>query len=138
MKTGIQALHVDGVVKLTLPDVDAFNAVQFLRYDSQPSSPNSPLSALQASRWLCKLELVEGRISKSAGNSYSPEKLLFVGAEDAGTCVRRSLLWQLLKGMNAMHQDWVIHRDLKPSNILVMGQGAENGVLKIADFGLAR
>lgn len=47
-------------------------------------------------------------------------------------------MWQLLRGMNAMHQSWMLHRDLKPSNILVMGQGPENGTLKIADFGLAR
>ena len=52
--------------------------------------------------------------------------------------VCRSLVWQLLQGMNAMHQDWTLHRDLKPSNILVMGQGPEHGTLKIADFGLAR
>ena len=29
-------------------------------------------------------------------------------------------------------------RDLKPSNILVMGDGEEQGRVKIADFGLAR
>ena len=47
-------------------------------------------------------------------------------------------MWQLLRGMHAMHKSWMIHRDLKPSNILVMGQGPESGLLKIADFGLAR
>lgn len=47
-------------------------------------------------------------------------------------------MWQLLRGMGAMHEAWMLHRDLKPSNILVMGQGAEHGTLKIADFGLAR
>ncbi|KAM0038279.1 putative protein-serine/threonine kinase CMGC-CDK-CDK8 family [Helianthus debilis subsp. tardiflorus] len=31
-----------------------------------------------------------------------------------------------------------MHQDLKPSNILVMGDGEEQGVVKIADFGLAR
>lgn len=34
--------------------------------------------------------------------------------------------------------NWIVHRDLKPSNILVMGEGEEHGVVKIADFGLAR
>mmetsp|Transcript_3692 Transcript_3692/g.7072 ORF Transcript_3692/g.7072 Transcript_3692/m.7072 type:complete len:404 (-) Transcript_3692:1704-2915(-) len=53
----------------------------------------------------------------------------------------KSLLWQILHGINYLHKNWVIHRDLKPSNILVTGADKpphERGVVKIADFGLAR
>lgn len=53
----------------------------------------------------------------------------------------KSLLWQILQGMNYLHMNWIIHRDLKPSNILVTGADkppSERGCVKIADFGLAR
>eukprot|EP01113_Clastostelium_recurvatum_P041161 TRINITY_DN6497_c0_g1_i1.p1 TRINITY_DN6497_c0_g1~~TRINITY_DN6497_c0_g1_i1.p1 ORF type:complete len:341 (+),score=42.17 TRINITY_DN6497_c0_g1_i1:25-1047(+) len=46
----------------------------------------------------------------------------------------KAYMQMLLRGLEHCHQNWVLHRDLKPSNLLL---GA-NGVLKIADFGLAR
>lgn len=46
----------------------------------------------------------------------------------------KCLLRQLLLGLQAMHDNWVIHRDLKTSNLLYNNRG----VLKICDFGLAR
>lgn len=44
------------------------------------------------------------------------------------------LMKQLVEGVHYLHTQDVVHRDLKPQNILV----SKNGVLKIADFGLAR
>lgn len=41
---------------------------------------------------------------------------------------------QILKGVQNLHENWVLHRDLKPGNILV----DLDGVCKITDFGLAR
>ena len=41
---------------------------------------------------------------------------------------------QLLSGLKHMHDLWILHRDLKTSNLLL----SHRGVLKIADFGLAR
>uniref|UniRef100_A0A0K0FKL1 cyclin-dependent kinase n=1 Tax=Strongyloides venezuelensis TaxID=75913 RepID=A0A0K0FKL1_STRVS len=41
---------------------------------------------------------------------------------------------QLLNGLAYCHVRRIIHRDLKPQNILV----ADNGTMKLADFGLAR
>ncbi|KAN0059700.1 kinase subunit of RNA polymerase II carboxy-terminal domain kinase I [Thecaphora frezii] len=46
----------------------------------------------------------------------------------------KSLSGQLLKGLAYLHRKSVLHRDLKGSNILINNQG----LLKLADFGLAR
>ena len=46
----------------------------------------------------------------------------------------RSYLFQILRGIAYCHQHRVLHRDLKPQNLLVN----RDGVLKLADFGLAR
>lgn len=45
----------------------------------------------------------------------------------------KCLMYQLLRGVEFLHKNCIIHRDLKLSNLLM-----EAGVLKIADFGLAR
>ncbi|PAV55749.1 hypothetical protein WR25_03809 [Diploscapter pachys] len=47
---------------------------------------------------------------------------------------QKTLMIQLLRGLNHMHNLWILHRDLKTSNLLL----SHKGVLKIADFGLAR
>jgi len=46
----------------------------------------------------------------------------------------KSYTYQLLQGMLFCHQRRVLHRDLKPQNLLI----DKNGVIKLADFGLAR
>jgi len=46
----------------------------------------------------------------------------------------KSYLQQLIKGIAHCHAHRVLHRDLKPQNLLI----DKKGVLKLADFGLAR
>lgn len=46
----------------------------------------------------------------------------------------KSLLYQLITGIDYIHKHKVLHRDLKPANLLIN----KDNILKIADFGLAR
>ncbi|KAL7665759.1 Serine/threonine-protein kinase BUR1 [[Candida] zeylanoides] len=49
-------------------------------------------------------------------------------------CDIKGLMQQLLRGVQYIHEQKFLHRDIKAANILV----GHDGVLKIADFGLAR
>jgi cell cycle related kinase len=46
----------------------------------------------------------------------------------------KTLMLMVLKGVAAVHEHRLMHRDLKPANVLL----SPAGVLKLADFGLAR
>jgi len=61
---------------------------------------------------------------------------MWVNSSLAGTCVKdlKRIVFQILLGLRYCHENRVLHRDLKPQNILVSHQG----IVKLADFGLAR
>lgn len=50
----------------------------------------------------------------------------------------KSMMRGLIDGIRYLHDNWVIHRDLKPANVLIMGEGPERGMVKVADLGFAR
>eukprot|EP01017_Pseudomicrothorax_dubius_P002192 TRINITY_DN0_c914_g1_i5.p1 TRINITY_DN0_c914_g1~~TRINITY_DN0_c914_g1_i5.p1 ORF type:complete len:307 (+),score=87.75 TRINITY_DN0_c914_g1_i5:50-970(+) len=62
------------------------------------------------------------------------KKFLNTCEKELDPVIVKSLLYQLLKGIAYCHQHKVLHRDLKPQNLLL----SKDGVLKLADFGLAR
>lgn len=46
----------------------------------------------------------------------------------------KKVMQQLLNGLYYIHLNFILHRDMKAANVLI----TKNGVLKLADFGLAR
>ncbi len=42
----------------------------------------------------------------------------------------KTLMYQLLSGVNHLHDNWIIHRDLKTSNLLL----SNKGILKVRFF----
>lgn len=46
----------------------------------------------------------------------------------------KEIIRQILLGLSELHKHYVLHRDIKPENILI----GNDGLIKIADFGMAR
>ena len=59
---------------------------------------------------------------------------VFVLRKPIDGVVVKSLIWQLMHGIEYLHANWIMHRDLKPANILITNRG----IVKIGDMGLAR
>lgn len=73
------------------------------------------------------LELVSG------GELFERMKMSHLGCPDD---FARRYFVQLLSGIDYCHAKGVVHRDLKPENLL-LSDGTEQALLKIADFGLS-
>ena len=84
-------------------------------------------------------------VSGEGGNSRGQVYLVFDYAEhdlqgvlEKGVSLQKShlkcLIKQLIEGVAYLHEQGIMHRDIKGGNLLL----TKDGVLKIADFGLAR
>ncbi|KAI3809926.1 hypothetical protein L1987_19529 [Smallanthus sonchifolius] len=85
------------------------------------------LEGLVTSRMSCSLYLVFEYMEHDLAGLASHPSLKFT--ESQVKCYVR----QLLHGLDHCHSNGILHRDIKGSNLLV----DNNGILKIADFGLA-
>lgn len=79
----------------------------------------------QGRAWLC-MELLDG---ESLAERLQRGRLTVTETLRVGTAVARALV--------AAHARGVTHRDLKPANIVLTG-GADEGSVKVVDFGIAR
>lgn len=46
----------------------------------------------------------------------------------------KTMMKHLMSGLNKLHRSKILHRDMKAANVLI----SKDGILKLADFGLAR
>ncbi|XP_057728508.1 probable serine/threonine-protein kinase At1g54610 [Arachis stenosperma] len=85
------------------------------------------LEGLVTSRMSCSLYLVFEYMEHDLAGLASHPGLKFTEAQV------KCYMQQLLRGLDHCHNCGVLHRDIKGSNLLI----DNNGILKIADFGLA-
>ena len=93
-----------------------------------PSPPLSPFSSPSLSPPLFSLLL--SLPYPPTPSSYFPCISFFV----VSPFLPQSYIYQVIDGIAFCHSHRVLHRDLKPQNLLI----SCNGVVKLADFGLAR
>jgi serine/threonine protein kinase len=138
---GLENPHERRIVKVARP---AHNALTFSQYEFGVARREAELlwslrgsdhivhmySSLQHPLAL-ELEVMEhGDLGRFMLRNF-PEGLAF-GAIPSDLFV--SFSQQILRGLHTLHERNIMHRDIKPGNILVGNQG----LLKLADFGLAR
>jgi tetratricopeptide (TPR) repeat protein/tRNA A-37 threonylcarbamoyl transferase component Bud32 len=130
-------------------DLGRFVALKFITHHAM-SAPESiarfrkearAISALNHTRIATIYGIEETNDSKFLVLEYLPggtlrQKLLARKAAGQKASIRECLEWtmQIAEGLAYAHEHGIIHRDIKSSNVLF----AEDGQLKIADFGLAK
>ena len=102
----------------------ALREISLLKQLSHPNIVHLKDVALQTGNLTLIFDYLEYDLKKYIEKDNSPIPINVV----------KSFLYQILLGVSYCHSNRVIHRDLKTQNILL----SNNGIIKIADFGLAR
>ncbi|GAA5999674.1 CDC2/CDK family serine/threonine-protein kinase [Rhodotorula paludigena] len=105
-------------------DMSAIREVKFLRELRHPNV----IELVDVFSNKSNLNLVLEFLDTDLEAVIRDKDLVFQGADI------KSWMLMTLKGLDFCHQNWILHRDMKPNNLLISG----DGVLKLADFGLAR
>uniref|UniRef100_A0A1I8GLY5 Protein kinase domain-containing protein n=1 Tax=Macrostomum lignano TaxID=282301 RepID=A0A1I8GLY5_9PLAT len=82
----------------------------------------------KANRYKSEFHLIFEMLDHDLAGLLANPKVTFTLAE------KKDMLHQLLEGVWYLHRVNILHRDMKAANILI----SKKGVLKLADFGLAR
>jgi len=128
--------HIDNAAYFAMKYVAGHSLDRILRLMQTPADPSSQSAsdlasqAYQALPESAKAALSDHRAAEAAGRIRAGVPALF---EDYLRWVANIGI-QAAKGLAYAHEHRLIHRDIKPSNLLLSKQG----VLWIADFGLAR
>lgn len=77
------------------------------------------------------MEYMEGGTLGDLINRYQQAKTLIPQE------LAKSMMHEILTGVEYLHANGTVHRDLKPDNCLLSSNEAPHGPVKIADFGLA-
>lgn len=99
-------------------------------YDQSPSASSRPDQAQAAGKSALTKSfymILPYMVSDLSGILHNPRLKLKLGDI-------KNMMLQLLESINYIHCEKFMHRDIKTANILI----DHNGVLKLADFGLAR
>ncbi|RAH67835.1 serine/threonine-protein kinase, partial [Aspergillus aculeatinus CBS 121060] len=105
--------ELEAMIRLSQSKYDAF-FVKFLGWFEDPSSIYITMEYLE-----------NGDLEKHLSKQALPE------------VETRQIVFQVLKGLEFLHESGFAHRDLKPENIFVV-QGAPDWYVKIGDFGISK
>ncbi|KAI9483516.1 MAG: kinase-like domain-containing protein [Benjaminiella poitrasii] len=102
-------------------------AIREVKYLQELRHPNV-IDLIDVFSHKTNLNLVLEYLDSDLEQVIKDKSLLFMPADI------KSWMMMMLRGLDHCHRHFILHRDMKPNNLLI----TNSGILKIADFGLAR